>query len=368
MLARSTIRRSLRALLVLPAVPLLIAGCSGDDGSSESNEPVHGGEAGAAGDASNAGAGGSGESEHASAGCNQAALEAGDHASTLQFAGMERPYTLHVPAGYDASTPTPLVINLHGFLSNYMEQPGLTGMSELADREGFMVVYPNGAGEPVAWNGGDCCAFGATDQDDVAFISALLDAIGEQTCVDTARVYATGYSNGGFLSHRLACELSDRVAAVATVAGVLGVPDEACQPDRDVPVFMIHGDADMTVPYAGGSPGGFELLYPDQDPPVFRSAAATAEFWRTHDGCDATTTTSFMMGDATCESYAGCDEGSQVTLCTIAGGGHTWPGGDPMAFQGVVAGLMISTLVGVTSTSMNASEQIWDFFSAHPLE
>jgi polyhydroxybutyrate depolymerase len=350
-------------VLALGLVLLPLAGCKSDQDRDGGTTPADGGDTPGPDPMLDATAPAE-PPVNGSAGCVNGTLEPGSTMAMLEHDGVPRDYVLHVPAGYDASTPVPLIVNMHGFLSNYVEQPGLTGMSELADERGVLVVYPNGAGELPAWNGGDCCAFGADAQDDVGFVSALIDTISEQACVDVTRVYATGYSNGGFLSHRLACELSDRIAAIATVAGVLGVPPETCTPEREVPVLMFHGDADMTVPYAGGSPMGWELLYPDQTPPVFRSAAETAEFWRAHDNCAETTTTTFMMGDTTCVRYDGCQNGSEVTLCTITGGGHTWPGGDSNAFLGAILGLMIKDLVGVTSTAIDASEEILE----HPLE
>jgi polyhydroxybutyrate depolymerase len=301
----------------------------------------------------------------ASPGCSRGTASAGDHDESLDFGGKTRAYRLHVPSGYSGES-TPLVINMHGFLSNQMEQVKLTGMSALADREGFIVVYPAGAGEPLAWNAGDCCEYTERDRDDIGFIAALLDEIGETACIDLTRVYATGFSNGGFLSHRIGCELSDRFAAIATVSAVLGVAPESCKPGRSLPVLQIHGEADPTIPYAGGAPMGWELLYPGLPAPNYRSVTATSDFWREQSGCAATRSES-NEGDAKCESYDDCDDGSAVTLCTVSGGGHTWPGGDTSAFEAVVAGIPVTTLVGPTSTSFDASAYIWDFFEQHPM-
>jgi polyhydroxybutyrate depolymerase len=303
----------------------------------------------------------------ASPGCGNGKLSAGDTDATLEFGGLSRQYILHVPKDYDASKPTALVINMHGFLSNYKEQAQFTGMSDLADRKNFLVVYPNGAGDPVAWNAGDCCEFKDLKRDDVAFIDALIDAVRDEACVDPQRVYATGHSNGGFLAHEIACKLSDKVAAIASVSGVLGIPPEECKPSRPVPVLQIHGDTDPTVQFTGGAPMGWALLYPGQPAPVFRSVKDTLEFWREKDGCAATTTPGFMKDEAACKSYTGCEHDSAVTLCTITGGGHAWPGGDPSALKAVVLGMPVSSFIGKTSTALDASAQIWAFFEAHPL-
>jgi polyhydroxybutyrate depolymerase len=357
-------RRGLGRGLLLGAL-LMLAACSDEesDPGSESDAgdtPDAGG--GDAGDAADGGDHGS----HHSPGCSAGSASAGDHDESLTFGGATRSYRLHVPAQYDGE-PTPLVVNLHGFLSNSLEQAKFSGMSALADARGFIVVYPSGGGTPPAWNAGDCCEYVDRERDDVAFIAQLIDAIGEVACVDLARVYATGHSNGAFLSHRIACELSDRIAAVASVSGMLGVTPEDCQPERAVPVLQIHGDADPIIPYAGGSPMGWELLFPALPAPTYRSAAESVGFWRERDGCDATKTQVFSEGDANCQRFDGCDDGSEVTLCTLTGGGHTWPGGDPTALEAVVMGLPVSVLIGATSTSLDASAYIWDFFERHPL-
>jgi polyhydroxybutyrate depolymerase len=359
-----TTRRGVGGGLLLGAL-LMLAAC-GDEASDPELEAD-------AGDAKDAGSGDAGDGSDAgdhgsrgSPGCNARSASAGDHDESLAFGGKTRSYRLHVPAGYDGE-PTALVVSMHGFLSNPLEQAKFSGMSEVADERGFIVVYPSGAGEPPAWNAGDCCEYVERERDDVAFIGALVDAVGESACIDLARVYATGHSNGGFLSHRIACELSDRIAAIASVSGVLGVAPADCQPERPVPVLQIHGDADPTIPYGGGSPEGWELLYPGLPAPTYRSVAETVSFWREHDGCDASRTQVYSEGDANCQRYDGCDAGSEVTLCTLSGGGHTWPGGDPTALEAMVLGLPVTSLIGVTSTSLDASAYIWDFFERHPL-
>lgn len=360
-------RRDLGTGLLLSA--LLVLGACGDEDPA-GDAPTDAGDASDAGTNLEAGQDSDAEIEQPAArrspGCEDGSVSAGEQDDSLTFAGASRSYRLHVPRGYKGG-PTPLVVNMHGFLSNHLEQEKLTGMSALADERGFIVVYPSGAGTPPAWNAGDCCEYVDRTRDDVAFFAALVDAVADTACVDLDRVYAVGYSNGGFLSHRIACELSERVAAIATVAGVLGIAPEACEPARSVPVLQIHGDADPTVPYAGGSPMGWEILYPDVPAPSYRSAAETASFWREHDGCASTRTQVFKEGDATCERYDDCQDDSEVTLCTISGGGHTWPGGDTSAFEGTVLGMPIVNFVGTTSTSLNASSYIWEFLRQHAL-
>lgn len=270
-----------------------------------------------------------------------AAIPESDVAYTLSHGGLERTYRLHLPEGYDRS-PTPLVFNFHGYTSNPVAQEYYSVMSETADREGFAVAYPQGTGVPASWNAGVCCGSAVDDQvDDIGFVAAMIDAIGESVCLDTARVYSTGLSNGGFLSHRLACELSDRIAAIAPVAGVMGM--ESCEPSRAVPVMQFHGTADTLVPMEGSEQLGFP------------SVDATLADWAERDGCSGDPTVTFEDGDARCEAWSDCAEGSAVELCVIEGGGHTWPGG------------RVPAAVGVTSNDLSASERMWDFFAAHPL-
>lgn len=301
-----------------------------------------------------------------SPGCEAASAAPGTTDAVLEFGGKSRQYALHVPAGYTGQ-PSALVFSMHGYLSNYTEQQTLTGFSALADRENFLVVYPNGAGSPMlAWNAGDCCEYTETTRDDVGFIAALIDEVGRRACVDLDRVYATGYSNGGFLSHRLACELGSRIAAIATVAGVLGIPPETCNPGRPVSVLQLHGSADLVVPYPGGTPAGWEMSFPGVAPPQFRSAATTRDFWATKNGCSMAPGAGYTMGDVACQAHAACAENTSVELCSIDGGGHTWPSGNHSTIGGPL-NAMITPFFGKVSTSIDASSHMWQFLKAHTL-
>jgi polyhydroxybutyrate depolymerase len=215
-------------------------------------------------------------------------------------------------------------------------------MDAESDAKGFLLVYPQGTGELASWNAGACCGTAAEDGvDDVGFTRALLDALEAELCVDASRVFATGMSNGGFFSHRLGCELSDRIAAIAPVAGVMGIP--TCTPARAVSVMEFHGTSDPLVPYDG-------------DPAIgYTSVADTVAGWVKRDGCQAAPATTYSKGDATCVTYGQCTANAEVTLCTIQGGGHTWPGGTPFP------------LLGATSTDISATDAMWTFFEAHPM-
>jgi polyhydroxybutyrate depolymerase len=260
---------------------------------------------------------------------------------TLPFGGVDRAIRVHVPASYDPTIPTPVVLAFHGYTLDGAQMEMQARLSAKADAEGFVVAYPDGTGALRGWNAGDCCgSAAATGVDDVGFADALIDEMQARLCVDRDHIHATGFSNGGFLSHRLGCERADRIASIAPVSGVMGI--DACAPVRPMPVFHVHGTADAIVPYGGGGLTGF------------RSVDATIADWAARNACATPPAVSFAMGDATCVAYPGCAQGGDVVLCTIEGGGHQWPGGNP--FPGG----------GHTSTDLVATDAIWDFFAAHP--
>lgn len=268
---------------------------------------------------------------------------------SLDSGGRKRTALLHVPEKYDPAKGTMLVLNFHGFLSAGWQQALLTRMSTESDSRGFIVAYPEGVS--ASWNAGDCCGTAWSDSvDDVKFVRDLLDRIEADYCIDTKRIYATGMSNGGFFSHRLACEAADRIAAVAPVAGVLGLEPLQCQPSRPVPILDFHGTSDPMVPYAGGTP----LISQLGVGLVFRSVAESMDFWRNANACSGFDTTFYENGDAKCVQWPDCKSGVQTVLCTISQGGHTWPGGVPIPS-------------GKTSTDISATTTMLDFFEAHPM-
>lgn len=317
----------------------LLAACSGgpSTGAPDASEDLDGGGASDAADdaaldatpvAVDAGPTGSG--------CGRAP-GANDRVWTVRHDGRDRTFRVHLPSGYDRSRPTPVVLNFHGRNSTSDQQQLLSGMNAYADGHGFIAVHPDGVGQ--TWNGGLCCGEAqSANVDDVGFTAALLDRLESELCVDAARVYATGLSNGGFMVHRLACQLADRIAAIAAVAGPNGA--SPCTPSRPIAVLHLHGDADTIVPYDGFA--GQLAVRP------------TMTAWAQRDGCGATSAVDFQRADVTCEAWPGCRAGTAVRLCTIAGGGHQWPGG-----------LTIPGLGNNTST-ISATAAAWDFFVAHP--
>jgi polyhydroxybutyrate depolymerase len=272
----------------------------------------------------------------------------GDSTLTLTSGGLARDSVLHVPPSYDPAQGAMLVINYHGFSSNGPEQVLLTGMNAAADAKGFIVAYPDGVGN--GWNAGSCCSeLQPPGVDDVQFTKDLLSLIESEYCVDPKRIFATGFSNGGFMSHMLGCEMADTFAAIAPVSGVLGIPPTSCLPSRPVPVLDIHGTADPVVPYDGGP--ALKLLPPIQ----FASVDATVGFWRSANSCLSPAVVDYANGDATCLRWGDCNGGVEVELCTLVGDGHQWPDSTI-----VVPGL------GNESKSIDATSFIIDWFMAHP--
>jgi polyhydroxybutyrate depolymerase len=297
----------------------LVAGCGSDDSNATKPAPNPG-----------------------SIGCKSGTLGAGDATLSIDADGGTRDYLVHVPPSYEQGKSMPVVLAFHGLGGTGEQVASRIGMNTKSDSAGFVVVYPNGVS--LSWNGGACCGDAVSnDVDDVGFARAVVADVSKQLCVDPKRVYATGLSNGAFLVHRLACEAADVFAAVAPVAGVLAIPPDSCKPSRPVPIEEFHGTADTLVLYDGGGPNNLP------------SVPATFEGWATRDACtDASTTVSYSKGDASCATYSTCAAGVKVTLCTITGGGHCWPGETSCPY-------------GATTSDISANDAMWEFFSAFAL-
>jgi polyhydroxybutyrate depolymerase len=264
----------------------------------------------------------------------------------VRHGGQKRTALAYVPSRYDGKSPVPLVLSFHGRHGQGKDQASLTEFHRLGERNNFIVVYPDGVGK--SWNArhgtGEAEARGI---DDVGYVDALLDTLSERYKIDQNRIYASGMSNGGFFAHRLGCERSNRFAAIASVAGEMAPAlEKVCRPERPVPVMIFHGTRDRIVPFAGGkTDGGGSLL----------SADRTAEVWSRLNGGNGALRETFKKGDVVCRSSEGGK--APVTLCSVEGAGHTWPGGDQYAPR---------LLVGSTNRDVNASEMIWEFFQANP--
>jgi polyhydroxybutyrate depolymerase len=258
-------------------------------------------------------------------------------------AGEKRSYLLHVPASYDPATPAALVISIHGFADWPAHQMQISRWNDLADRHGFIVVYPGGTGFPKHWR------TDGQDMRDVTFIADLLDALVVRFNIDPTRIYANGLSNGGGMSYLLACRLAHRVAAVGSVSGAYLLPLSACTPARPVPLIAFHGTADRIVPYNGGPSGPFHFPFPTV--PDWIAAYAS------RNGCDAVPAALLGHGEVSGVQYASPEGGADVVFYTIKGGGHSWPGG----------GTIPRFIVGHTTRDIDATGAMWDFFSRHPL-
>lgn len=278
---------------------------------------------------------------------------AGTTVGSITVAGAQRSFRVHVPPGYQKDKAMPVVLMLHGGGgSGEQLQTKSALMDPIADREGFITVYPDGTGVLRTWNAGICCGKAVADSiDDVGFMASLLDHLEAKLCTDRRRVFATGMSNGALLSHRLACELSTRIAAIAPVAGTIGIP--SCQPTRPVPVLQIHGTADGHVPWLGGQGCGPATGV------EFTSVPATNEGWGQRNGCGTATSVYLEQGDGHCTALQGCK--APVVLCSIEGGGHSWPSG--VAKEGVSD----CPGDGIQSQTFPASEVAWKFFQANPM-
>jgi polyhydroxybutyrate depolymerase len=310
--------------------------------------------------------------------------------------GLTRQYKVHVPSGYSATAPAPIVFCFHGLDQDgvaFCTDPGVAWNTK-SDQEGFILVIPNGYQQ--SWNGGSCCGAAASmNLDDVSLVRAIFAEVTHHVSVNTKRVYATGYSTGAYMSYRLACEASDLVTAVAPSAGEVGIPSigggtggataadggsdfATCAPTQPVSILDLHGTSDMLIPYS---------LQPK-----------TLALVSANDGCSTTTSPSSAPpsgGDTTCVTYAGCASGIEVSACAVQGGGHCWFGSSDCGTGaaevlcagggglgslfggggglGELGGLLgdagiggiVSSIVGNNSNFMKNTDQAWDFFNRH---
>lgn len=278
-------------------------------------------------------------------------LPPGESTRTLTHDGLERSYILYAPTSVNWNQPVPLVLVFHGGTGNAESAIRMSEFNKIADDNGFIVAYPNGAGrledKLLTWNGGTCCGYAQKNNvDDIGFIRALIAKLQTDVSIDSKRIYATGMSNGGIMSYRLACEASDLFAAIAPVSGTLNF--SPCNPAENVSVIDFHGTADQHIPYEGGF--GSESLV-DVD---FMSVQDSIGFWVSFNECNSqpqTNSENTLQHDL----WNGCTNHSSVELYTIIDGGHAWPGGDS-GWPGSDQPTDVSS----------ASELMWEFFAAHP--
>jgi polyhydroxybutyrate depolymerase len=263
--------------------------------------------------------------------------------------GGDRPVTVRVPPSYDKTRPAALLIVLHGYTGSGSGQEEYFRLQHEAEQRGFVTAYPDGTKDSRGdrfWNATDaCCNFDGSDIDDVGYIDGLITAIESAVAVDPQRIYVAGHSNGGFMSYRLACTHADRIAAIVSLAGATFAKSSDCRPANPVAVLQIHGTADDTIAFTGGSIEGH--AYP--------GAQETVATWARYDGCagpaspvdqrvdvDADLTDAGQAAETTVKRWTGCKPGGAVELWTIPGGSH----------------------VPTISSSFGAA--VLDFLQAHP--
>jgi polyhydroxybutyrate depolymerase len=266
---------------------------------------------------------------------------------TLVSAGETRRYLLYVPQSYDPAVPTPLVISIHGFAEWPAHQMQISGWNDLADQYGFIVVYPSGTRFPLRWRTNGPAGSETDPLLEVSFISALIDKLSAEYNIDPARIYANGLSNGGGMSFVLACKLSERIAAIGSVSGAYLLPWEKCNPARAVPAIVFHGTADPIVPYQGGPSDRFDVPFP--------AIPDWIDVLARRNGCDETPLELPASGTVTGIQFTNC--AADVVFYTIAGGGHSWPGGEPLP----------EWLAGDTTMDIDATQVMWEFFQGHSL-
>lgn len=282
---------------------------------------------------------------------------------TLPFAasGDTGTYIRHLPPAYDGKVPLPLVLDLHGYGEAASVHVLISALGPYGDAHHFITLTPQTTGPVPLWN---------TDLKgkDVAFLGALLDRAEQTLCIDTSRIFVTGYSNGAFMTSAMACAFSSRIAAVAPVAGIQEI--SGCSFARPVPVVAFHGTSDPFVPYDGSvGPAALKLPAPDgsgktlgqlgagkQKPGPSIPQATTA--WAKRNGCSTSPIDKAIANDVTLISYA-CPPDATTELYRVTGGGHAWPG-SPVDRS-------LEKVVGHVTFSISANDIMWKFFQAHPL-
>ncbi len=264
---------------------------------------------------------------------------------SFTYQSIVRDYIVHLPTGYSSSNKYPMVINMHGYTSNASQQETYTQMDAVADTGKFIVVYPDGVNN--AWNGG----FGVNPTiDDVGFLSMMIDTMKKKFSIDSTKVFACGLSAGGFMSYRLACELQNKIAAIAPVSGLMSDSTRIfCQNICAIPVMHFHGTADGVVSYTGNT--------------GYVSVDSTMKIWIGKDGTPTipvVTNISDINPSDNCTVtkyvYSPGQNNSEVILFKITNGGHTWPG------------TVAVPSLGNTNEDINASGEIWNFFRKFSLK
>ena len=255
---------------------------------------------------------------------------------TLLFDGLKRTYLLHLPSSYSGNTAIPLIIAFHGLGGSAGGFETTTSFSAKADTENFVVVYPNGTGSPASWNcGGNWSPTVTNTNDDVGYISTLIDTLSRRYKIDSTRVYAAGFSNGSMMAYRLAAELSNKIAAIAAGSGPMTL--RTIQPSRPVAVIHFHALNDLSISYAGVTDPHAPVYFPPID--------TLMAVWGRINGCAIIADTIFHVSGAVGIKWAAAGTGADVVLYRSNTGGHAWPIGN-----------------------VSETDAAWDFFKSHPMQ
>jgi len=279
-------------------------------------------------------------------------LEPGDYNMKIIENNIERFYLLHIPKSYKNS-PTSLILAFHGGMGSAEIQRDYYGWVEKSNKEGFIIAFPNGvsrfkSGKFATWNAGKCCAYAVeSNSDDVNFVQLIIEDIKEKVNIDN--IFATGMSNGGMFSYRLACEMSDTFKAIAAVAGTNNY--DSCNPKNPISVMHIHGLLDDHVLFDGGCGPACKVKSETE----FTSVSDTILDWVEKNNCDNNSERIFENENGYCDLYSQCKNDVQVELCVAEDGGHSWPGATLSPFSNALE-------KSLPSQAFSATDLIWDFF------
>lgn len=293
----------------------------------------------------------------------------GTSEETVETSQGLRSYRLHIPPSYTGSDAVPLVLNFHGLTLDATFQEDYSAFSARADQPdgGFIVAYLEGVVTTgIADTHFNAWQLAGPEPDDVAVVDELLDALLLELCIDENRVYSTGYSNGAWMSVRLACSLSDRVAAIGTVAGLYYPPlaldlnaSEDCSTQKAMPIIAFHGTSDAIVLFEGGPVGGLPGIFEatlrlpvDDATPADDSMAE----WASHNKCTSGRQSSSIGAQVNLVRYDTCEDNSVIELYVVDGGGHTWP---RSSFD--------NPLLGKVTNDIDATDLMWSFFQNYSL-
>ncbi|MCB0360508.1 MAG: hypothetical protein KDD44_12755, partial [Bdellovibrionales bacterium] len=310
------------------------------------------------------------------------AWSAGTHEVRKLVHGKHRSALVYVPRS--VAKPAALVLVFHGGGGNAEGIRAQSDWDREADRHGFVVAYPRGysprddAHKLLTWNAGSCCGAAVRDQSaDVEFVGALISDLKTKLLIDPRRIYATGHSNGAQMSYRLACELSETIAAIGPIGGTKVLAN--CPQVRPVPFLHIHGTADPCSKFDGGSCGGcfqeflHQAYFLPTRPSTWEcdSVPSTIEEWRERYALPEKSVPVYRHGPVACESFGGKANPREIMFCMVEGMGHAYPGGKPTPLceqrPGSRSCRIFTKVVGPSSSEIKPEPLLWDFFSRHPL-